>query len=75
MTIYNWWFKHRDHKLIYTACTRATDLAYEWFLNYTERSEKEALLNSYQQWHIESDKAQDQRASRDIDEKNYIAID
>ena len=44
MMIFDWKFKHVDRKWIYTACTRATNMAKVLFYRY-EEEEKEELLD------------------------------
>ena len=47
LTIYDWKFKHVDRKWIYTACTRATNLANVSFFIYDEREDQdEEQLNT-----------------------------
>ena len=64
-----------DRKWIYTACTRATNLANVSFFTYDEREDKdEDKLNTFLQRKVEGYKAQDKRANRAIEPDKYIDI-
>ena len=76
LTIYDWQFKHVDRKWIYTACTRATNLANVSFFTYEEREDKdEGKLNTLLQRKVEGYRNQDKRANRAIEPNKYITVE
>ena len=75
LTIYDWKFKHVDRKWIYTACTRATNLANVSFFIYDEREDQdEEKLNTLLQRKVEGYRTQDKRANRAIEPNKYITV-
>ena len=75
MTIFDWKFKHVARKWIYTACTRATNMANVLFYRYEEEEEQEELLDKFLEAKVERYKQQDRKANRDVDTDSYITAD
>ena len=75
MIIFDWKFKHVDRKWIYTACTRATNMAKALFYRYEEEQEQEELLDKFLEAKVEGYKQQDRKANRDVDTDSYITAE
>ena len=64
MMIFDWKFKHVDRKWIYTATTRATNMAKVLFYRYEEgEEEQKALLDKFQEAKVERYKQEDRKAN------------
>ena len=75
MMIFDWKFKQLDRKWIYTAATRATNLAKVFFYDYDEEQEDEELIDRYLTRKVEGYLRQDRKANRDVDTNSYITAD
>ena len=72
MTIYDWQYPFVTRKWLYTAVTRAEYLENVLFFDYEEMAENKRALDHYLQRKVERYRQQDQKAGREIDEKDYI---
>ena len=73
ITIFDWKFRHVDRRWIYTAVTRTTRLDNVSFYQYHERTEQEeGILNAYLDMKVMRYRGQDEKAKREIDERNYV---
>ena len=76
MMIFDWKFKHVDRKWIYTACTRATNMAKVLFYRYEEEEEEqEELLDKFLEAKVERYKQQDRKANMYVDTDSYITAE
>ena len=75
MMIFDWEFKHVDRKWIYTACTRATNMAKVLFYRDEEEQEQEEVLGKFLEAKVERYKQQDREANRDIEDDDSITAE
>ena len=72
MMIFDWKFKHVGRKWVYTACTRATNMAKVLFYPYEEEEEQEERLETFLEAKVERYKQQDRKANSEREDDNYI---
>ena len=70
--IFDWKFKDVNRKCIYTATTRATNMAKVLFHRYEEQEEQEEVLDKFLEAKVERYKQQDRKANRVIEDDDSI---